>query len=223
MANLTDISNNQENIIPNLKVVYHDDAIVIIDKPSGLLSVPGKAENNKDCVVNRALEVFPDVNAVHRLDMSTSGLMILAHGLVPLRRLSRQFEDRKVSKRYIALLHGEVSPPEGEIDAPLICDWENRPRQKVDFEIGKPSLTKYKVIAYEDGVNGTHTRMEFKPVTGRSHQLRVHSIHIGHPICGDHFYIGDDGYPRLMLHAAYIHFAHPMTGEKMEFELPTPF
>ena len=204
---------------PALDIIFNDDAIIIVNKPSGLLSVPGKAEDNKDCVAHRALEYFPDALVVHRLDMSTSGLLVLARGLVPLRRISRQFEDRKVSKKYIALLHGELEHDEGIIDAPLIADWENRPRQKVDYEVGKPSLTKYRVLSRENNVS----RVEFTPVTGRSHQLRVHSIHIGHPICGDKFYIGEDGFDRLKLHATYIHFAHPMTGEKIFFESPAPF
>ena len=204
---------------PALDIVFHDEAIIIVNKPSGLLSVPGKADDNKDCVAYRALEYFPDAMVVHRLDMSTSGLLILARGLVPLRRISRQFEDRKVSKKYLALLHGELEHDEGIINAPLIADWENRPRQKVDYEIGKPSLTKYRVLSRENNVS----RVEFTPVTGRSHQLRVHSIHIGHPICGDKFYIGEDGFDRLKLHATYIHFAHPMTGEKIFFESPAPF
>lgn len=202
-----------------LSIRYYDDDIIIVDKPSGLLSVPGKAEDNKDCVESRAQKTFSDARIVHRIDLSTSGLLLLARGLENLRILSKAFETRQVSKKYIALLHGNLETNCGTIDAPIITDWPNRPRQMVDFERGRHAITHFKVLEKVQG----HTRVEFVPITGRSHQLRVHSIHIGHPICGDHFYIGEDNYPRLCLHAAFIAFKHPSTGKEICFESPAPF
>lgn len=200
---------------------YHfiDDSLLIVEKPSGLLSVPGKAENNRDCVISRVLLEYPDAHIVHRLDLSTSGLMILARGLDAHRKISMGFEKRKIHKKYEALLHGLLEQDDGEIDAPLICDWPNRPRQKIDYEVGKPSLTKYKVLSRDEKT----TRVEFTPITGRSHQIRVHSIHIGHPICGDYFYTKDEEYPRLCLHATYLEFNHPKSGEIVKFESKPEF
>lgn len=196
------------------KIIYVDDDLIIVDKPAGLLSVPGKAEDNRDCLITRIQEKYPEAIIVHRLDMATSGLMILPRSKRAEKRISVQFQRRKVLKKYVALLHGVIYEDEGVITAPLICDWENRPRQKIDFEIGKPSQTYFEVLErYKDT-----TRVCFWPSTGRSHQLRMHSIYIEHPICGDLFYIGDDGYERLMLHANYLEFKHPMSGEKIAFE-----
>lgn len=196
------------------KIIYIDDDLIIVDKPAGLLSVPGKAEDNRDCLITRIQEKYPEAIIVHRLDMATSGLMILPRSKRAEKRISVQFQRRKVLKKYVALLHGVIDEDEGVITAPLICDWENRPRQKIDFEIGKPSQTYFEVLErYKDT-----TRVCFWPSTGRSHQLRMHSIYIEHPICGDLFYIGHDGYKRLMLHASYLEFKHPMSGEKIAFE-----
>ena len=196
------------------KIIYIDDDLIIVDKPAGLLSVPGKAEDNRDCLITRIQEKYPEAIIVHRLDMATSGLMILPRSKRAEKRISVQFQRRKVLKKYVALLHGVIDEDEGVITAPLICDWENRPRQKIDFEIGKPSQTYFEVLER----NKDTTRVCFWPSTGRSHQLRMHSIYIEHPICGDLFYIGDDGYKRLMLHASYLEFKHPMSGEKIAFE-----
>ncbi len=196
------------------KIIYIDDDLIIVDKPAGLLSVPGKAEDNRDCLITRIQEKYPEAIIVHRLDMATSGLMILPRSKRAEKRISVQFQRRKVLKKYVALLHGVIDEDEGVITAPLICDWENRPRQKIDFEIGKPSQTYFEVLARNEDT----TRVCFWPSTGRSHQLRMHSIYIEHPICGDLFYIGDDGYKRLMLHASYLEFKHPMSGEKIAFE-----
>ena len=201
-------------IFGDVKFIYVDDDLIIAQKPSGLLSIPGRAEDNRDCLISRVQETYKDAIIVHRLDMATSGLMILPRSKRAEKRISVQFQRREVKKKYIALLHGNLENDEGLIDAPLICDWENRPRQKIDWEIGKPSQTYYKILKR----NEKSTRVEFSPITGRSHQLRMHSIHIGHPICGDKFYIGDDGYERLMLHATYLEFTHPMTKEKIAFE-----
>lgn len=196
------------------KIIYIDDDLIIVDKPAGLLSVPGKAEDNRDCLITRIQEKYPEAIIVHRLDMATSGLMILPRSKRAEKRISVQFQRRKVLKKYVALLHGVIDEDEGVITAPLICDWENRPRQKIDFEIGKPSQTYFEVLERNEDT----TRVCFWPSTGRSHQLRMHSIYIEHPICGDLFYIGDDGYKRLMLHASYLEFKHPMSGEKIAFE-----
>lgn len=196
------------------KIIYIDDDLIIVDKPAGLLSVPGKAEDNRDCLITRIQEKYPEAIIVHRLDMATSGLMILPRSKRAEKRISVQFQRRKVLKKYVALLHGVIDEYEGVITAPLICDWENRPRQKIDFEIGKPSQTYFEVLERNEDT----TRVCFWPSTGRSHQLRMHSIYIEHPICGDLFYIGDDGYKRLMLHASYLEFKHPMSGEKIAFE-----
>ena len=201
-------------ILGQEKIIYVDDDLIIVDKPAGLLSVPGKAEDNRDCLITRIQEKYPEAIIVHRLDMATSGLMILPRSKRAEKRISVQFQRRKVLKKYVALLHGVIVEDEGVITAPLICDWENRPRQKVDFEIGKPSQTYFEVLER----NKDTTRVCFWPSTGRSHQLRMHSIYIEHPICGDLFYIGDDGYKRLMLHASYLEFKHPMSGEKIAFE-----
>lgn len=201
------------------KIIYIDDDLIIVDKPAGLLSVPGKAEDNRDCLITRIQEKYPEAIIVHRLDMATSGLMILPRSKRAEKRISVQFQRRKVLKKYVALLHGVIDEDEGVITAPLICDWENRPRQKIDFEIGKPSQTYFEVLER----NKDTTLVCFWPSTGRSHQLRMHSIYIEHPICGDLFYIGDDGYKRLMLHASYLEFKHPMSGEKIAFESSPDF
>ena len=201
------------------KIIYIDDDLIIVDKPAGLLSVPGKAEDNRDCLITRIQEKYPEAIIVHRLDMATSGLMILPRSKRAEKRISVQFQRRKVLKKYVALLHGVIDDDEGVITAPLICDWENRPRQKIDFEIGKPSQTYFEVLERNEDT----TRVCFWPSTGRSHQLRMHSIYIEHPICGDLFYIGDDGYKRLMLHASYLEFKHPMSGEKIAFESSPDF
>ncbi len=201
------------------KIIYIDDDLIIVDKPAGLLSVPGKAEDNRDCLITRIQKKYPEAIIVHRLDMATSGLMILPRSKRAEKRISVQFQRRKVLKKYVALLHGVIDEDEGVITAPLICDWENRPRQKIDFEIGKPSQTYFEVLER----NKDNTRVCFWPSTGRSHQLRMHSIYIEHPIYGDLFYIGDDGYKRLMLHASYLEFKHPMSGEKIAFESLSDF
>lgn len=202
-----------------LSIHYYDDDLIIVDKPSGLLSVPGKTADNKDCVEARAQKIFKDARIVHRIDLSTSGLLLLARGLENLRILSKAFETRQVAKKYIALLHGNLMNDSGTINAPIITDWPNRPRQMIDFERGRHATTHYRVLHRDR----EHTRVEFVPITGRSHQLRVHSIHIGHPICGDHFYIGEDEYPRLCLHAAFLAFNHPRTAKEICFESLAPF
>jgi tRNA pseudouridine32 synthase/23S rRNA pseudouridine746 synthase len=196
-------------------VIYIDDHILVAVKPAGLLSVPGRLPENKDCLITRLQVDYPDALTVHRLDMATSGLMIFARGAEAHRTLSKAFAERQVSKRYIAVVAGELTG-DGEVDLPLITDWPNRPRQKVDYDIGKPSLTRWCALAYEEGM----TRVELEPVTGRSHQLRVHMMAIGHPILGDVFYAPPEIErlsPRLLLHACRLSLPHPVSGEVMDF------
>ncbi|MEP7295605.1 MAG: pseudouridine synthase [Burkholderiales bacterium] len=206
----------------NVELLHADDACIVVDKPSGLLAVPGRGAHLQDCVASRVQAMFADALVVHRLDMATSGLMLFARGAEAQRCLSRAFAQREVHKRYIAVVHGRVEAAQGEIDLPLIADWPNRPLQKVDHEHGKPSLTRYRVI----GTEGDRTRVELEPVTGRAHQLRVHLRAIGHTIVGDALYATPEllvGTTRLLLHAASLRFAHPVSGEPMAIESPVPF
>ena len=206
-----------------LNVIHADPGLLVVDKPAGLLSVPGRGEDKQDCLVARVQARFPEALAVHRLDMSTSGLLLLARGEEMHRQLSRLFRDREVDKRYVALLDGCLEQAAGEVDLPLICDWPNRPRQKVDFDIGKRSLTRFVLLNIDQDKNTS--RVELEPVTGRSHQLRVHMAALGHPILGDELYGTDDDprTDRLTLHATELSFVHPHTGSKMHFRSPPPF
>ncbi|MBC7733623.1 MAG: RluA family pseudouridine synthase [Bacteriovorax sp.] len=207
-----------------MSVVHVDAACIVVVKPGGLLSVPGRGEHLQDCVAARLQARFADALVVHRLDMSTSGLMVFARGLQVQRCLSLAFAQRSVRKRYIAVVHGRVLTASGEIDLPLGADWPNRPKQKVDVADGKPSLTRYCASGF-DAVHDT-TRVVLEPVTGRTHQLRVHLLAMGHPIVGDALYgppelQAPDG--RLLLHAQHLCFDHPVSGEPISFESPAPF
>jgi tRNA pseudouridine32 synthase/23S rRNA pseudouridine746 synthase len=206
-----------------LAVIHVDDDLLVVDKPAGLLSVPGRGADKADCLVARVQAEYPGTLAVHRLDMDTSGLLILARSAAIHSQLSRQFRERQVEKRYVAVLAGQLADEAGEVELPLICDWPNRPRQKVDFEIGKPSLTRFRVIA-RDPVADT-TRVELEPVTGRSHQLRVHMAALGHPILGDDLYGGAacGRADRLLLHAMDLGLFHPSTVAFMQFHAAPPF
>ncbi len=206
-----------------LSIIHTDPCLLVVDKPAGLLSVPGRGEDKQDCLVARVQARFPDALAVHRLDMSTSGLLLLARGEEMHRQLSRLFRDREVDKRYVALLDGCLKQSAGEVDLPLICDWPNRPRQKVDFDIGKRSLTRFVLLAIDRDKNTS--RVELEPITGRSHQLRVHMAALGHPILGDELYGTDDDprTDRLTLHATELGFVHPQTGREMRFHSAAPF
>lgn len=206
-----------------LPVIFADDWLIVADKPSGLLSVPGRGPDKADCLTSRVQQAIPDALSVHRLDMSTSGLLLLARGEVIHRQLSKLFRDRLVDKRYCAVVYGLMAADAGEIDLPLIVDWPNRPRQMVDHSIGKPSLTRYRVLQ-RDPVSQT-TRVELEPVTGRSHQLRVHLASLGHPILGDDLYGGpaEKLADRLLLHAMDLAFSHPSTAASMRFHSPPPF
>ncbi len=169
-----------------LQILHLDESLIVVDKPAGLLSVPGRGEDKQDCMITRVQAEFPDALIVHRLDMGTSGIMVMARGKAMERALSILFQSRQVHKRYVAVVAGQMPQTCGEINLPLITDWPNRPRQMVSFELGKPSLTRYQVLAY-DAVTDT-TRVELEPITGRTHQLRVHLQALGHPILGDELY-----------------------------------
>lgn len=182
--------------------LHVDDACVVVDKPAGLLSVPGRGEDKQDCAAARVQARYPDALIVHRLDQATSGILLFARGAEMQRAFSYEFMQRRVHKRYLAVVEG-LMPLDGEwheINLPLIADWPNRPKQKVDHEIGKPALTRWRALAHENG----HTRVELEPVTGRSHQLRVHLLAAGHPIAGDALYGNAASAPRLLLHACEL-------------------
>lgn len=210
-----------------LQIVHLDAACLVAVKPAGLLAVPGRGEHLQDCLAARVQAQYADALVVHRLDMATSGLMLFARGADAQRRLSRAFAPREVHKRYVAVVQGHIVLAEGtvgEIDLPLLADWPNRPLQKVDRVLGKPSLTRYRVLAF-DAENGT-TRVELEPISGRTHQLRVHLLAIGHPILGDRLYAPAEvqaASDRLLLHATQLAFAHPVSGAPIEVESPVPF
>ena len=208
----------------SLEILFEDEFLLVLNKPSGLLSVPGRGKDKQDCLISRVQSKYSDALIVHRLDMSTSGLMILARGKEMERYLSILFQQRKVDKKYIAVVDGYVKPYFGEVDLPLITDWPNRPKQKVDFEMGKKSQTQYRVLSY-DKQNNT-TRLELTPITGRTHQLRVHMQSIKHAILGDELYANKDVIgkaDRLCLHACFLSFLHPVTDEIIEFNSEPEF
>ena len=187
-----------------MEIVYVDSDLIVVNKPPGLLSVPGRGDDKQDCAIHRIRMQFPEALTVHRLDMATSGLLMFALGPEWQRALSKEFAERRVYKRYIALVNGQLEGEETQwrtIDRPLLADWPNRPRQKIDLANGRPSLTRYRVLARD----GAGTRVELEPVTGRTHQLRVHMQALGHPIVGDALYGPDprEG-QRLLLHACAL-------------------
>lgn len=203
-------------------ILYSDGCFIIVDKSAGLLSVPGRGPEKADCVVSRLQSDVGEVYTVHRLDMATSGVMVFARTKEAQRNLSMQFEKRLCQKTYIAHVWGVPSAGTGTVDLPLIVDWPNRPRQKVDHETGKQSLTEYEVL--RETMTGAEVRLT--PITGRSHQLRVHLSEIGHPILGDRLYAHDEARraaPRLHLHAESLSFDHPETGERVSFSCLCPF
>ncbi len=187
----------------------------MVNKPAGLLAVPGRGEDKQDCLSARVQKKFPDALVVHRLDMATSGLMVFARGVEMQRILSHMFREREVDKRYVAVVAGEFDSPAGEVNLPIVADWLNRPLRKIDHESGKPSLTRYTLLAFDTAT--CTSRLELEPVTGRTHQLRVHMAAIRHPILGDALYGAPASAPRLMLHACSLRFVHPLTGEVLNF------
>lgn len=207
-----------------LTVVAEDENYLVVNKPSGLLSVPGRLEQNNDCVINRLLETYDDVHIAHRLDLDTSGLMVIAKGKDALRELNWQFERRQTYKEYTAVVYGLMQEDSGEIDLPLICDWPNRPKQMVCHDTGKSAQTLFTVLARHRDSN--QTRVLLKPITGRSHQLRVHMCALGHPISGCDFYAHQEALkqaPRLLLHASLLRFSDPATKRDVEICAPADF
>lgn len=205
-----------------VRVIHADAEVLLVDKPAGLLSVPGKGEHLADCMMARVLRLYPEALLVHRLDLDTSGVMVFALTRHAQRTLGAQFENRQTKKVYRARLWGQLQPKEGRVDLPLIVDWPNRPRQHVNHETGKPAQTDWRVLGHDP--DGT-TRVRLYPLTGRSHQLRVHMMAIGHPILGDPLYAEGPArdFPRLMLHAESLRFRHPGSGKGMTFSAPCPF
>jgi tRNA pseudouridine32 synthase/23S rRNA pseudouridine746 synthase len=202
------------------ELVHLDDSLLVANKPAGLLAVPGRGPDKQDCLIARVQAEFPDALTVHRLDMATSGLILFARGAEMQSQLSRMFRERLIGKRYFALVAGKIAPETGEIALPLIADWPNRPRQKVDHDIGKPSLTRYRLLDYDAGSDTGY--IELEPITGRSHQLRVHLASLGHAIVGDTLYGGREA-KRLMLHACMLGFVHPLAGRTLALTSNPPF
>lgn len=201
-----------------LTLLHEDEACLVVDKPADLLAVPGRVQ--PDSLATRVQSRFPDALVVHRLDQATSGLMLFARGAKAQRTLSMAFGSRQVHKRYVAVVEGVPAADAGEIDAPLGADWPQRPRRVVDAAHGKPSLTRWRVLRRDDG----SALLELEPVTGRTHQLRVHLAHIGHPIRGDRLYAPPPWRAgRLLLHAGELAFAHPASGQRLHLRSPAPF
>lgn len=216
-------------------IIYCDESLLVANKPAGLLSVPGLGSEKSDSLTARVQIEFPDALCVHRLDMGTSGLLLFARGADMHRRLSRLFRERAVMKRYIAIVAGRVDTQSGAVDLPLAADWPNRPKQKVDFVNGKPSLTRYRLLAnakypFQTSIHSGQylcdaSRIELEPVTGRTHQLRVHMAAIGHPVLGDGLYGGTSckSANRLLLHACKLGFIHPSSAKLLTLESEPAF
>ncbi len=207
-----------------LDILYQDDYLLALNKPAGLLSVPGRGERLRDSLASRVQRRLACASVVHRLDMCTSGIMLMALDEQTHRALNRLFSERQVSKTYTALVAGRMQSASGEVRLPLICDWPNRPRQIVDPVKGKTALTRYSVISYTEENNST--RVELIPVTGRTHQLRVHMQSLGHSILGDRLYADENirnMAPRLLLHANRLSFRHPVNGRRIDCRCPAPF
>ena len=220
--------------MPGFETIFSDDSLLILNKPSGLLCVPGRGEDKQDCLSKRAQHIYPDALIVHRLDMATSGLLMMARTAGMQRALSKLFEQRQVHKRYIAIVQGDVRNALGVdgqiadnwqlIDLPIAQDWPNRPLRIIDAAYGKPSQTCWRLLGFDASTNSS--RLELAPLTGRSHQLRVHLQALGHPIWGDALYAGEAVQAkagRLMLHASQLGFTHPANGVTMDFELAPAF
>ena len=213
----------------SLSVLHVDAHLVVLDKPAGLLSVPGRGADRADCLSARVQAMYPDALVVHRLDMATSGVVLMARGTDMQRRTSAAFAHREVSKRYVAVVAGRPAPPStadgwSEIDLPIAADWPNRPLRVIDHQRGQASLTRWRVLG--PGGMPDSTRVELEPVTGRTHQLRVHLKAFGHPILGDTLYAPNaiaSAAPRLLLHACALRLAHPYSGEPLAFFSPPPF
>lgn len=207
------------------QTIYADDSLLVLNKPAGLLSVPGRGEDKQDCLSHRVQQHYPDALVVHRLDMATSGLMLMARGVNMQRLLSGLFEQREIHKRYTAVVDGRMAGDGWQlIDLPIAVDWANRPLRIIDAEHGKPSQTRWRTMSFDAAKQST--RVELEPVTGRSHQLRVHLKAAGHPILGDQLYAPPEVLaraPRLLLHAAGLAFKHPATGKPLHFSCEADF
>ncbi len=207
-----------------LDILYEDESLLVVNKPSGLLSVPGRGEDKQDCMISRVQLSYPSALIVHRLDMATSGILVLALDKETHRLLSQQFQQRVIAKQYIAVVLGKPEPETGVIDAPMICNWPNRPKQMIDREQGKSAQTGYEIIDYCE--QKQVSRLLLKPVTGRTHQLRLHCQFIGHPILGDTLYADEETQSkseRLLLHASNICFEHPISTESLNIACKVPF
>ncbi|MEO8023030.1 pseudouridine synthase [Polaromonas sp.] len=210
-------------------LIHADAALLVLDKPAGLLAVPGRGDDKQDCLSARVQAVYPDALVVHRLDMATSGLMLMARSMAVQRALGAQFERRQLHKRYCAVVEGRPLPAPGPdgwslIDLPIVVDWPRRPLRIIDSVHGKASQTRWRALGFDAAANTTW--LELEPITGRSHQLRVHLQALGHPILGDRLYAPPDlqaRSPRLLLHACSLGFVHPVSGEQMQLESPAPF
>lgn len=202
-------------------ILHADDHLIAVDKPSGLLSVPGRGPERADCLINRLRAEFPTVLLVHRLDLDTSGVIVFALTPQAQAHLGRQFEERRTRKSYVALVAGQPDERRGRVDLPLTVDWPNRPRQMVCHETGRPAQTDWRLMRRE----GVNARLRLAPITGRSHQLRVHMLALGHPILGDPLYAPQTtaDWPRLMLHAEKLSLTHPDSGARLELEAKVPF
>lgn len=203
-------------------ILYADEQLIIINKPSGLLSVPGKSEQNKECVLTHLHKTHPEALIVHRLDMDTSGIMVLALNKQAHRSLSIQFQDRKVNKKYYALCAGKLLAKEGYIQLPMRCDWDRRPKQIIDFIHGRSAQTHWRIMTQFEN----YFSVELSPITGRSHQLRLHMKSLGHPILGDNLYadpVSITDHPRLMLHAGELEFSHPETQQRLKIKSSPEF
>ena len=208
----------------DLPILFSDETMLVIDKPAGLLSQPGRRAEKWDSVMTRINAQYPEAVAVHRLDEPTSGLMMVPITKAMGSGLSKSFRERLVNKRYEAIVTGIMEKDEGSVDFPLMADWPNRPRQKIDFENGRPSLTHFQVL--ERNTKENWTRVDLEPYTGRSHQLRMHLMALGHAILGDPLYADPEALakaPRMLLHAKHLDLDHPLTGDKLVFDSPVPF
>ena len=207
-----------------LNILYEDNDLLVLSKPSGLLSVPGRAQDHQDSLQSRVEKEYPEALLIHRLDLETSGVFLMARSKEVQANLGKQFERRKVDKTYIARVWGQIEGESGEVDLPLRCDWDNRPMQMVCYEHGRASKTLWEVIGRDE----ISTRVKLTPLTGRSHQLRVHMLELGtsHPILGDDFYAHEAALKaasRLQLHAEQLTIHHPQNGERITFTAPCPF
>ena len=209
---------------PGIDLVYADASLLVLNKPAGLLSVPGREANKQDCLSRRVQHHFPDALIVHRLDLATSGLMLMARSPAMQRALGSAFENRKIHKRYVAVVAGHLAPAEsadgwGLVDLPIAADWPRRPLRIIDAVLGKPSQTRWQTLAFDEAANSTRVALE--PLTGRSHQLRVHLQALGHPILGDALYAPEAVQARasrLLLHACALRLVHPASGALLSLD-----